>query len=520
MDAFCAGIRCVQGRSRRVRRRRLEGRRQLTFNFSKGSISSMRDFRLSRFAVIFSGLAAFAPAWGCGEGEPFMPSAGGEGASENGSSGASGTDTANAAGGPDTGGSPGQSEGEGGKSNEACKLDDDCAPVESDCAIAACIDGECIETLLAADTACEGGACDGEGACVASSCESGDQDGDETGVDCGGSCTLCDNGAGCQLGTDCISGVCTNQECQPSGCTDGVLNGTETDVDCGGSCLVKCAPGEACGVSADCAVGGGLGPESVRCLEEVCTNTQPPSDGLRYWQDFEEERLIMAAPEVSCHAADDMCLYGNGAHYQMHGLDAAGKLVGLTKAKLFTPAGAVGSGGKFDGSYCLTRRNSNLSAAGLSAFTVMAWVKPTRSVKPWLQGIFGGLNHYMLSIDSEPTAQRFLAAVETTQYPGFTYLSATSTAQVVTGQWHHVAITYDTADAAFVQYVDGAEVLRTTVKGSVNDATVHVFMGCRQKADAVEQLFIGTLDEVALYNTRALSAAELSDYFRRSQPSD
>jgi hypothetical protein len=488
----------------------------------------MRDSRLTPSALLFSGLTAFGSAWACGGGEPFTPdsAAGGDGSTENdstenGSSGDPGTGTAITAGSPGAGGSPDQGEAVGGQPNEAaCKVDDDCAQVESDCAIAACIDGECIETLIAADTACEGGTCDGEGTCAASSCESGDQDGDETGVDCGGSCALCDNGAGCELGTDCISGVCTNQKCQPSGCTDGVLNGTETDVDCGGTCLIKCAPGDACSSSEDCAIEGGFGAESVRCLEEVCTKTTPPDDGLRYWQDFEEARLILTPEEQSCNAADNMCLYGNGAHYQMHGMDAAGKLVALTKAKLFTPSGAVGSGGKFDGSYCLTRRNSNLSAAELSAFTVMAWVKPTRTVKPWLQTIFGGLNHYMLTVDSEPTAQRFLAAIETTQYTGFTYLSATSTDQVVTDEWHHVAITYDTAAAAFVQYVDGAEVLSTAVKGSVNDATVHVFMGCRQKEDVVEQLFIGTLDEVALYNTRALSAAEISDYVRRSRPSN
>jgi hypothetical protein len=41
-------------------------------------------------------------------------------------------------------------------------------------------------------------------------------------------------------------------------------------------------------------------------------------------------------------------------------------------------------------------------------------------------------------------------------------------------------------------------------------------MGCRM-ASQLEQFFIGTLDEVALY-TRALGADEISDYVRRSRP--
>ncbi len=56
-------------------------------------------------------------------------------------------------------------------------------------------------------------------------CNDGVQNGDETGVDCGGSCTAC--------------------TVSPS-CNDGVQNGDETGVDCGGSC-VACAPTTSCG---------------------------------------------------------------------------------------------------------------------------------------------------------------------------------------------------------------------------------------------------------------------------------
>ncbi len=52
-------------------------------------------------------------------------------------------------------------------------------------------------------------------------CSDGIQNGDETGVDCGGSCQPCQT---------------------PPTCNDGIQNGDETGVDCGGSCT-PCSPG-------------------------------------------------------------------------------------------------------------------------------------------------------------------------------------------------------------------------------------------------------------------------------------
>jgi len=80
------------------------------------------------------------------------------------------------------------------------------------------------------------------GSCVAcSTCDDNIQNGDETGVDCGGSCvacaTTCDDNIqnGDETGVDC-GGSCV--AC--STCDDNIQNGDETGVDCGGSC-VACA---------------------------------------------------------------------------------------------------------------------------------------------------------------------------------------------------------------------------------------------------------------------------------------
>ena len=79
------------------------------------------------------------------------------------------------------------------------------------------------------------------GACGASSgptCTDGIQNGNETGVDCGGTCPACPTCTdgvqnGNETGVDC-GGSCA--PCSGSTCTDGVQNGNETGVDCGGSC--------------------------------------------------------------------------------------------------------------------------------------------------------------------------------------------------------------------------------------------------------------------------------------------
>ena len=70
-------------------------------------------------------------------------------------------------------------------------------------------------------------------------CSDGAQNGDETGVDCGGSCPnsctapTCSDGVqnGDETGVDC------GGSCPPCAtCSDGIQNGDETGVDCGGSC--------------------------------------------------------------------------------------------------------------------------------------------------------------------------------------------------------------------------------------------------------------------------------------------
>jgi hypothetical protein len=139
--------------------------------------------------------------------------------------------------------------------------------------------GSCPNTCAPAQgcmtaTDCSTGNCMGGHCAQAASCTDGKRDGTETDIDCGGTdCTLrCAIGSGCLVGTDCTSDSCSGGVCVGPSCSDGKKNGSETDVDCGGVCTQKCADGKHCSVPADCS--------SAACVAGVCT-TSSCSDGLK-----------------------------------------------------------------------------------------------------------------------------------------------------------------------------------------------------------------------------------------------
>jgi len=82
-------------------------------------------------------------------------------------------------------------------------------------------------------------------------CDDGVQNGDETDLDCGGSCSPCATGSACVVDADCASASCEAGVCTDAACNDGVQNGDETDLDCGGSCM-DCTVGQACLGDDDC----------------------------------------------------------------------------------------------------------------------------------------------------------------------------------------------------------------------------------------------------------------------------
>ncbi|HWU86705.1 MAG TPA: hypothetical protein VN253_05505, partial [Kofleriaceae bacterium] len=60
------------------------------------------------------------------------------------------------------------------------------------------------------------------------------RNGEETDIDCGGTCGPCNLGDHCRVDKDCDDGICKGGTCAPVACANGVLDPGETDVDCGG----------------------------------------------------------------------------------------------------------------------------------------------------------------------------------------------------------------------------------------------------------------------------------------------
>ncbi|MBW3019556.1 hypothetical protein KY329_05225 [Candidatus Woesearchaeota archaeon] len=78
------------------------------------------------------------------------------------------------------------------------------------------------------------------------------RDGDETDVDCGGSCSACAAGLNCNNNGDCDTNFCYQRTCEITLCNDSIKNGWESDIDCGGTTCAGCALTESCIADSDC----------------------------------------------------------------------------------------------------------------------------------------------------------------------------------------------------------------------------------------------------------------------------
>ncbi|HVJ20305.1 MAG TPA: hypothetical protein VM686_33045, partial [Polyangiaceae bacterium] len=173
-------------------------------------------------------------------------------------------------------------------------------PVTDDCALRACsATGEVVVTTAPLGSTCgvDGGKyCDADGSCVGClsevdcddgeicsqggcdeasiSCSDGHINGDETDIDCGGSCGSCGVGKDCWEDSDCTSQACNYyapQRCVADHCLDQHKDSDETDVDCGGTACAPCIGFAYCAVDADC-TSGECHDSFGFCLPDHCTN--------------------------------------------------------------------------------------------------------------------------------------------------------------------------------------------------------------------------------------------------------
>jgi formylglycine-generating enzyme required for sulfatase activity len=179
--------------------------------------------------------------------------------------------------------------------------------------------------------------------CKSASCTDAKRDGDEVGIDCGGSCAQKCDGEACAVDGDCKSRICLNLVCKPSGtktcgvgavvlCTNGALceqdkdcsslycsgnicaapdaashqdgraNAGETGVDCGGvvKATAPCAAGQVCVDSTDC-VGA--------CNANKTCDAPGPNDGKKNNGETDVDcggpNAPKCAPGKACAAATD-----------------------------------------------------------------------------------------------------------------------------------------------------------------------------------------------------------------------
>jgi len=177
-------------------------------------------------------------------------------------------------------------------------------------------------TAGAGASATLGAAGTGGDASGAARCDDDGISGEETDVDCGGrACVACAAGKHCLLGTDCASGICTNQVCQPPSCSDLACNGDESDVNCGGSCT-PCAVGYACRVGEDCKTG--------TCVGAVCAvphcDGPTPDVGCPLLVDNTAYSLRPADAPNSCIDAVGLGV-DNGVEMQQYACSAGGNQI-------------------------------------------------------------------------------------------------------------------------------------------------------------------------------------------------
>lgn len=120
-----------------------------------------------------------------------------------------------------------------------------CPPTPTPTATPSCVanGGSCANAAQCCSLSCNAGVC-------GPNCSNGMQDGNETGVDCGGSCAPCPIGGGCNVTNDCAAnGQCSAGQCvcSPgySDCNgnpnDGCEVATGSDVNNCGGCNLQCS---------------------------------------------------------------------------------------------------------------------------------------------------------------------------------------------------------------------------------------------------------------------------------------
>jgi len=172
---------------------------------------------------------------------------------------------------------------------------------------------------------------------------------------------------------------------------------------------------------------------------------------------------------------------------------------GILSGHVTIGEGKAGEGFTFDGIDNLINASDDGFPLGSEARTLEFWMKPAlKAAMPVAYGSFAPNDaFYALVKDGYACIGQWRGGP----------LEVCGSKNVVDGEWHHLALTYDGATALL--YVDG--VLETQVEKSYHTTSSQMLYIGSPVEDG-EQYYKGLLDEISLY-ARALTAAEIQAIF-------
>jgi len=171
--------------------------------------------------------------------------------------------------------------------------------------------------------------------------------------------------------------------------------------------------------------------------------------------------------------------------------------------------GQVGGALHFDGTNDRVEVPSDPAFMPQGKFTTEAWIYPESTISE--QEIFSALlpAYYQVLIINNEVALNYYYNLGGGYYivgAGMPALNA----------WHHIVATYEESGASATSriYIDGAEKAEFTGEPIVkNPRQGPVYIGANHDWASGQREFIGSIDEVAVYN-RALTAEEIQQHYK------
>jgi hypothetical protein len=159
--------------------------------------------------------------------------------------------------------------------------------------------------------------------------------------------------------------------------------------------------------------------------------------------------------------------------------------------------------------------NTNTMNPGNSDFTGSIWYKTDDAggeMFLYHKRSGGGNGEYGLVIDGT-TLTAFVEDKEADSA-----LASYTNAVVNDGEWHHVAVTWDTSAGLLTVYLDAVSVATATntAVGSVGPGAA-LYFGASQDDD---RYFVGNLDEPSLWKGVAMSLTEVEELYNNGVPND